>query len=122
MWDQLQEYDFTNTDLFGMHVVAIPYVCQHDVFGALHVILGFLRPSSRAPAVERIDPARCVLHARCEALRGVARRRSFAERCAEACVPIRGVRASQSRGFGACIEVCAFRNQEVVIHAWKADV
>ena len=40
---------------------------QHDVFRASHLILGFLRPSSRAPAVERIEPARCVLQARRQA-------------------------------------------------------
>ena len=108
----------------------------HDVFGALHLIRFFLRPSSRAPAVERIESARCVLQARGEALRGVARRRSFAARVAEACMPIGGVCASQSRGSEACLEIrgvpvsqprvsdpcleiglCDFRNQEALIHA-----
>ena len=55
----------------------------HAVFGALHFIRFVLRPSSRAPAVERIESARCVLQARCQALRGAARRRSFAKRCAD---------------------------------------
>ena len=56
---------------------------KHDVLGTLHLIRVFLRPSSRAPAVERIESARCACQARCEALRGVARHRSFAKRCAD---------------------------------------
>ena len=59
----------------------------------MHLIRFFLRPSSRAPAVERIESATGVLQARREVLRGVARRheaprgvarrRRFATRCAD---------------------------------------
>ena len=108
---------------WNVHIVAISYVCQHDVVGALHFrILGFLRPSSRAPAVERLDPARCVLHARCEARRGAAVLRSVALRHAcqfEVCA-LRNQEALWHAWKTG--EVCAVRNQEVVIHAWNADV
>ena len=70
--------------LIGVQMVSQSHTsAEHDSFGALLLIRFFLGPSSRAPTVERIDSARCALHARRGALRGVARRRSFAMRCAD---------------------------------------
>ena len=65
--------------VWHVHFVATSSACQHDVLGALHLILAFLRPWSRAPAAERIVFATCVLQARREALRGVARYRRFCD-------------------------------------------
>ena len=90
----------------------------------MQLIRLFLRPPSRAPAVERIESARCVLHARCQELRGVAMRRSFARRrsFAKRCADPAGQRRKQRPACAALAGMldkyaytCAARRQEPVL-------
>ena len=98
---RIYEYKFD----WNIHVVATSYVCQHDVLGALHFILAFLRPSSRAPAVERIVSATCVLQSRRVSYEQVSP--SIAWGCLNRC----------TRGSHGCHEDMLF-----IWHSWVRDM